>query len=252
VSGTVVLRGVELGRGRAKVAASLTSATREELVAEAGRLVVAAVDVAEWRVDLAEPGDLAATLHDLRAALGDVPLLVTARSTAEGGRRDLADEDWLDLVRAVAATGDADAVDVEVARPAAVLAETVRVAHAAGLAVVASSHDLAGTPPAADVVGLLARMAGLGADVAKVAVTARTAGDVVELLAATATACERLAVPVVTMAMGPLGLVTRLAGETFGSALTFGALDRASAPGQVPVAELRPVVDLVHRELGGS
>jgi 3-dehydroquinate dehydratase-1 len=48
------------------------------------------------------------------------------------------------------------------------------------------------------------------------------------------------------MAMGPLGVVSRLAGETFGSVLTFGTVGAASAPGQVDAARLRAALDLIH------
>ena len=41
----------------------------------------------------------------------------------------------------------------------------------------------------------------------------------------------------------------RLTGETFGSALTFGAASKASAPGQVGVHELKQVLDIIHSSL---
>ena len=39
--------------------------------------------------------------------------------------------------------------------------------------------------------------------------------------------------PVVTMSMGALGVVSRMAGEIFGSCITFGAVGEISAPGQI-------------------
>ncbi|MFC4554639.1 type I 3-dehydroquinate dehydratase [Georgenia faecalis] len=249
----VMLRGVPVGGGPAKVAASLTSAASAELVAEAGRLVAAPVDVAEWRVDhFAQVADRAAVLEALaavREALGDVPLVATVRGAAEGGNVELGDDAWASLAADLVTSGHVDALDVEVARPSAVVAAAVASARAAGVAVLASSHDLTGTPPAEEILARLERMVALGADLAKVAVTAHRPADVLALLAATAGAAERLDRPVITMAMGPLGVVTRIGGEAFGSSLTFGALDRASAPGQVPVAELRAAVDLIHRQL---
>ena len=44
--------------------------------------------------------------------------------------------------------------------------------------------------------------------------------------------------PVITMSMGPLGAVSRISGELFGSALTFGTAGTASAPGQLPAPAL--------------
>ena len=47
------------------------------------------------------------------------------------------------------------------------------------------------------------------------------------------------------MAMGPLGLVTRAFGHLLGSSLSFAAGVSASAPGQIPVADLRSLFDIV-------
>ena len=44
--------------------------------------------------------------------------------------------------------------------------------------------------------------------------------------------------PFITMSMGGTGVISRLAGEVFGSAFTFGAGKEAIAPGQIPVGEL--------------
>jgi len=51
------------------------------------------------------------------------------------------------------------------------------------------------------------------------------------------------------MSMGGTGVVSRLAGEIFGSAMCFGMIGRASAPGQVEVERLAAVLDIVHRSL---
>ena len=47
--------------------------------------------------------------------------------------------------------------------------------------------------------------------------------------------------------MGGMGVVSRLAGESYGSAATFGAAAQASAPGQVGIADLAKVLDTVQR-----
>jgi 3-dehydroquinate dehydratase-1 len=84
-------------------------------------------------------------------------------------------------------------------------------------------------------------------DIPKLAVMPRRAADVAALLAATAEAKERLGDrPIVTMSMSGIGAVSRFAGETFGSALTFGSVKATSAPGQIPVEKLRIVLDIAH------
>ena len=54
--------------------------------------------------------------------------------------------------------------------------------------------------------------------------------------------------PIITMSMGA-GVVSRLCGEYFGSAMTFGAVGQVSAPGQIPVEELNAAMDILHRAL---
>ena len=55
--------------------------------------------------------------------------------------------------------------------------------------------------------------------------------------------------PIITMSMAGTGVVSRLTGETFGSALTFGAASKVSAPGQIGVHELKQVLDIIHKSL---
>lgn len=253
MSTVVRLRGVPVGEGRTKVAAPLVAEDAAGLVAEAGRVAAAGVDLAEWRADHAlAAGTAPAGLPSaLRRRLGDVPLLLTVRSAEESGAVRLDDAGYAAAVTALLEPDGGDAVDLELARRA-VLPDLLTQAHAAGLRVVLSAHDLTGTPPVPEIVDRLSAMAAAGADIAKVAVTAHGPRDVLALLEATAAARETLDLPVVTMAMGPVGLVSRLCGEVFGSAVTFGAVDRPSAPGQIDVRRLRDVVDLVHEHAGGG
>ena len=50
------------------------------------------------------------------------------------------------------------------------------------------------------------------------------------------------------MSMTATGVVSRLAGGTFGSCATFGTVGKASAPGQIPAAQLRAALAIVHPE----
>ena len=82
----------------------------------------------------------------------------------------------------------------------------------------------------------MVRMQQAGADLPKLAVMPRSRTDVLTLLAATAEMADcHPDTPVITMSMGALGAVSRLAGEAFGSAMTFANPGTASAPGQIPL-----------------
>ena len=123
-------------------------------------------------------------------------------------------------------------------------------AHACGVKVVASNHDFDKTPDKEDIVGRLRKMQDLGADIPKIAVMPQSKLDVLTLLSATEEMNRLYADrPIITMSMAGTGVISRLCGEVFGSALTFGAAGKASAPGQMGVNDLNTVLNLLHKSL---
>jgi 3-dehydroquinate dehydratase-1 len=55
---------------------------------------------------------------------------------------------------------------------------------------------------------------------------------------------------VVSMSMAGLGALTRVCGGTFGSALTFAVGGAPSAPGQLPIEDVRAGLALLRRAAG--
>ncbi len=92
----------------------------------------------------------------------------------------------------------------------------------------------------------LAQGQDLGADLPKLAVMPNSPRDVLRLMDATLLAYERLG-PVVTMSMGPLGQLSRVAGGLTGSCMTFGAGTEASAPGQLPAERLCEILQALEQ-----
>ena len=270
--------------GLPAVAVSLTGPSLAQARTQARSAIDAGADVLELRVDLLEEaGALAAPdpldaataaaqvlecLRGLREAIDTTvgaaagsPVLLTCRTAAEGGRARLDDASYGALLRSVL-EGLADwaperrpvAIDVEVQRGC--LPQVCTQAHGLGVDVVASFHDFEATPADEALEEVLARMAREGADLAKIAVWPTSADDVARLLRvcarATAGAGERsgLGVPVAAMSMGALGAVSRVA-PAFGSALTFAVVPdeqgqaRASAPGQLPIQDVRRCLELL-------
>ena len=126
----------------------------------------------------------------------------------------------------------------------------IDLAHSYGVKVIASNHDFDATPEKDEIVRRLRMMQDYGADIPKMAVMPRNKQDVLTLLSATLEMSEQFADrPIITMSMAGTGVVSRLTGETFGSALTFGAATKASAPGQINVNELAQVLDIIHKSL---
>jgi 3-dehydroquinate dehydratase-1 len=95
----------------------------------------------------------------------------------------------------------------------------------------------------------LRAMSRLKVDMVKIAVMSRTMQDVISLLTASEMYEEwEESVPFIAISMGELGRISRYCGEKTGSGITFGALGKESAPGQIPVDELRDLL-IEHHEL---
>ena len=198
-------------------------------------------------VNLLDAAALKRVLSGLRAALGEKLLLVTFRTKAEGGETSLTPQQYADFCGTVCVSGCADLLDVEFFPNQEELPALIGQAHKAGVAVVCSSHDFHKTPSRTEMVTRLTAMQQAGADLPKLAVMPRCRSDVLELLAATAEMADHHPeTPVITMSMGALGAVSRLAGEAFGSAMTFANPGQASAPGQVSLDIVNEVLDALH------
>ena len=247
----VKIQGIKLGEESPKICVPITGRTEEEIRIRLEELQAAGPDLAEWRADWYEEvfdrGKLKDMLAFLRRELGEMPLLVTFRTKEEGGEQEISQEAYRDFLQQVIASGQADLVDVELFRGEELLSEICREAHEAGVKVAASSHDFHGTPEKEEMIRRLRRMQDCGADLLKLAAMPQNPGDVLTLLSATWEMKEKYArQPLITMSMGGTGLVSRLTGEVFGSALTFGSAGVASAPGQIGVQELKAALKLFH------
>ena len=211
-------------------------------------------DLIEWRVDffaaIADSARVVALGREIRSAAGTIPIIFTRRSTREGGTPITLDEDGVfALYDAVCRSGCVDLFDVELSSEPRHWQQSLALARATGVRMVGSYHNFQNTPPMPELVAKFAAIAAGGADVAKVAVMPQHLRDVLTLLDATLEARETLEVPLISMSMGAYGALSRLFGWMYGSTVSFAVGDKPSAPGQVPIADLNAVVEVVTRAL---
>jgi len=232
------------------ICAPLVGATEEAVLSEARTARSAGADIVEWRVDhFRNFQDVMETGRALRRI--GLPILFTRRSLAEGGNAvPISEKQVVELYAEVCAAGFADLVDYEMSNPAQDIQAVREASRRHGVGLVCSFHDFERTPPLAELAARYRRAQELGGDVAKVSVMARAPEDALTLLAATQQASQALALPLIGVSMGPHGALSRMIGFAFGSALTFGVAAGRSAPGQMPIGELRAAIEIARKALG--
>ncbi len=250
----VTVRGIAIGEGAPKICVPMVGGTIAQLIEEAEFLQTVDLDIVEWRVDFFEHVEDLEKVNEaliaIRSILMDTPLIFTFRSAREGGEKEISTSYYFELNRIAAESGQIDIVDVELFNDEENIKTLISTAHSNNVYVIISNHDFEKTPDKSEIVTRLRKAQALGGDLPKIAVMPKSSTDVLTLLDATNTMNEQYADrPIITMSMAGKGVISRLAGEVFGSALTFGAAQRTSAPGQVPVTELRKVLSLLHETL---
>lgn len=248
---TVKIRDIEIGAGAPKIIVPIVGITKEDIIEEAKTFDSIPVDVVEWRVDWFEGvfdfAKVEDVLKDLRTVLGNIPLLMTFRTSKEGGEKAIEPDAYAELNIKAAQTGYVDLIDVEIFTGDDIVKKIIDGAHAAGVKVIASNHDFFKTPAKADIIYRLRKMQDMNADIPKIAVMPQSSKDVLTLLTVTESWRETGKTPVITMSMAGKGLISRLCGEIFGSAVTFGAAGKSSAPGQIDAEELRRILEIIHQ-----
>lgn len=254
----ITLNGQPIAGGKFPlICTPLVGRSLDKIMAELAVVLPKQPDVLEWRVDFFEQiGDASAVIAAaaaIKKAAGNTPLLFTRRSIIEGGEKIALNEGQvLAMYDAVCASKTIDLIDYELANDAHNIARVRDAAKAHDIKLVLSFHNFSYTPGLETLTAKFLTADQLGAHVAKVAVMPRDLDDVLTLLTATREASKKLRIPLISMAMGPLGAVTRMVGGVFGSSLSFAVGAAASAPGQVPIEDLNTVLAVLQKSMGNK
>ena len=254
----ILLHGKPVGGGAFPlICTPLVGRNRDAVLAEVDAVLLKKPDVLEWRVDFfAALGDTAHVLDTARAVrdrAGTVPVMFTRRSSVEGGEKiALAEPQVVQTYVEVCASGLVDLIDYETVNAAEDFRRLRAASREHGVALIGSYHNFEGTPDAAALAAKFALAHRLEADIAKVAVMPKGPQDVLTLLGATFDASRSLPIPLISMSMGPYGSLSRMVGFVYGSALTWAVGKSSSAPGQVPIEDLRAVLATIRRTVHGA
>lgn len=245
----IEIKGHHINGERPVICVPIVAKTQDQILAQAREFVKRNAQMVEWRLDFFEQLSDDEEVRTVLAALGkiceDTILLVTIRSKRQGGNVQLKEKERMHLLTLLAESGQADVLDVEffeLTEPKKLIREIKK----QGVYVITSHHDFDATPSYDVMMTLLEQMEEGGADLVKIAVMPHDASDVLRLLTVTNDFHEkREEVPIISMSMGTIGLVSRLSGRTFGSCVTFAVMGEASAPGQPQAEALEQVLEFM-------
>jgi 3-dehydroquinate dehydratase-1 len=251
MKGIYEVREVVIGEGMPKVCAPLTGVNETELMEESARIRESKADMVEWRVDFFEDVFSAKavldTLKVLRKAVGERPILFSFRTLEEGGEREISSEAYLALNTAAISSGLIDLVDIELFKGNEVVSELIGVAKEHKVITVISNHDFNKTPRYDELIQRVETAIRLGGDIPKLALMPTKEDDVLTIFQANlALKKAHPNHPMILIAMGPLGVISRISGEVFGSAITFASVTRTSAPGQLTVDQVKKIMNGIH------
>jgi len=163
-------------------------------------------------------------------------LIVTVRRASEGGLFRGSEVERAKVIRE-ALKVHPRYVDIEASSPMA--SGLVEEAKLAGVGVIASSHNLRGTPGPRELMRAWRLCARLDPDIVKVVTTALKVADNLTVLGLLLKADR----PTVAFCMGPLGKPSRALAPLFGAPFTYASLGEGleTAPGQLSLWEVREV-----------
>lgn len=233
-----------------KTIVPITAKTKEQALAQAQVIAnTADADLAEFRIDLlsfaSDTKQVIALGHELKKILGNKPMIATIRTKNEGGQLEISDAEYGKTYQAYLKNPFMDWLDVEMFRDQKVVSEIVQKAHQKKVLVVMSNHDFQKTPSQDEIEKRLLKQDQMGADVLKIAVMPKSKQDVFTLMNATLKVSQQTTKPLLTMSMGQLGTISRVATANMGGSYSFGMIGEASAPGQIDVTKLKQILKTV-------
>lgn len=252
----LVVKGKTFGGERPILCVTIAEQREEEILRQVKQLVGEGIAMVEIRGDfydgLYDEDRLTYFFRRLKPLVQDTILLFTVRTIPQGGRTEPSLSYLQKIYDIASISGVCDFIDIEfneLPDPG----QVIRRIHESGAKVVASDHDYMQTSKAAEMFDLLEKMGRAKADMVELAVTPETPDDLLELLRVTNQfKRSHPDIPVITYSMGEEGILTRVTGEIFGSAVTFGSAGRSDLSGHVNYKSMQKVLDQVHDSLHGK
>lgn len=196
-------------------------------------------DIIEWRADYLPKEAILQVAPAIFEKFAGRELVFTLRTRSEGGEIDLSPEEYIHLIKEVAQFYQPDYIDFEYYSYKDVFEEMLDFPN-----LVLSYHNFQETPE--NMIEILSELTILNPKLVKVAVMAHTEQDVLDLM--NYTRGFKTLNPeqeYVTISMGKVGKVSRITADVTGSSWSFASLDEVSAPGQISLASMKKIREIL-------
>lgn len=202
---------------------------------------LAEADLIEWRADYLPKEEILKVAPAVFEKFLGWEVIFTLRTSREGGKIELTNEEYVGIIKEVAAHYQPDFIDFEYYSYQEVFEQMLDFPN-----LVLSYHNFEETPE--NYLEIMSELTSLSPAVVKIAVMAETEQDVLDVMNytrgfKTLNAEQAYA----TISMGDLGILSRIAGQVTGSCWTFASLDEASAPGQISLATTRKFLEILEK-----
>lgn len=197
------------------------------------------VDIIEWRADYLAKEDIMTVAPAIFEKFSGREIIFTIRTDKEGGNLNLSDDEYVELLKNINAIYYPDYIDFEYFSHKEAFQQMLEFPN-----LVLSYHNFEETPE--NLMESFSELTALAPRVVKVAVMPQSEQDVIDLM--NYTRGFKTLNPeqeYATMSMGKLGRVSRFAVDVFGSSWSFASLDQASAPGQVALADMKRIREVL-------
>ncbi|HEU9459937.1 TPA: type I 3-dehydroquinate dehydratase [Streptococcus pneumoniae] len=196
-------------------------------------------DIIEWRADYLPKEAILQVAPAIFEKFAGRELVFTLRTRSEGGEIDLSPEEYIHLIKEVAQFYQPDYIDFEYYSYKDVFEEMLDFPN-----LVLSYHNFQEIPE--NMMEILSELTILNPKLVKVAVMAHTEQDVLDLM--NYTRGFKTLNPeqeYVTISMGKVGKVSRITADVTGSSWSFASLDEVSAPGQISLASMKKIREIL-------
>lgn len=240
------VKDLEIGTGIVRTCVPITATDSKQIIKELTDLQNIECDLIELRLDyladLEEIPDLFVAIENNNYSK---PIILTLRSTQQGGKFEFKEEIVKNIYELGVKKGLFAIYDLELIWGKQFLSTLIAMIQSRGQKVLISDHNFTGIYDQEAVYSRLTAMDDLGGDILKVAMMPKERKDIGGFIDAVVNVQENFDKPLVLIAMGQLGMFSRVMAQQLNSAISFGTVRNQSAPGQLALEDLNTILRIL-------